>query len=377
MIKVVIASKHFYPLLTGTESQFLTFAQSLQKKGIDTQVITSRFNKSLAKKDIINYIPVTRLFSFGKGFLYDLSCAISFFIWLIMKRRNYDIIHITTASSVSFASIIAAKFLKKKSILTVSSPDIELAKIKQSFFSPILFYILKHADRYIALSEELIVEFKRHGFDDCKICYIPNGVNIDKFRPLLQSEKDHLKSLLKLPNKKIITFVGQLKYRKGIDVLLKSWKQIAIHRDDIYLLIIGAGIEFDRFLNLSKEIGIEKSIFFTGELKNVEQYFQISDIFVFPSRKEGCPNVLLEAMSTGLPIVATPIGGIVDIIRHMENGILIKEISVDSLTDGINFLVNNQAFAQKLGKQAREYIKNHFSIGHIANKYIELYGNLI
>lgn len=375
MIKVVIASKHFYPIIAGSEKQILTLAKALQKKNIDIQVITSRFDKCLAKKDIIDRIPVTRLFSFGKKFLYDLSCAISFFIWLIMKRKNYNLIHITTVSSVSFTSIIAAKFLKKKSILKVSTaaPYGEFVKIKQSFLFPILFRILKHADRYIALSKELEEELKMLGFDNCKICNIPNGVNTDKFRPLSHPEKYQLRSLLKIPNKKIITFAGRLLFRKGIDILLNSWKRISINRRDIYLLIIGAGIEYDRLYKLAENLGIAESIAFTGEIKNIEQYFQISDIFVFPSRKEGFPNVLLEAMATALPVVATAIGGTVDIVHHMENGILIKEHCVKSLTEAIKFLINDLTFAQKLGEQARKDVEKNFSIEQIADKYIKEY----
>ena len=115
------------------------------------------------------------------------------------------------------------------------------------------------------------------------------------------------------------------------------------------------------------------NIFFLGEQTNIQNYYQLADLFVLPSLTEGFSNSLLEAMSCALPVVATKVSGTDQIISHNNNGYLIPPGDVDSLAKAMNQLIISSHITHKLGREARKTIIEQYSLKSIANRYLELY----
>ena len=208
----------------------------------------------------------------------------------------------------------------------------------------------------------------RNYVDSSKFIYIPN--------PVLEPAKQSLKKLRQTKSGKAILTIGRLHPQKGQDVLLRAFAASGLSLEGWHLYIAGTG-ELDKFLDeLSKSLQLENSVTFLGHVKDPFEYYGIADIFVLPSLYEGMPNVLLEAMSCSLPIITTKASsGIVDLIDHNENGLLVKTGDENELRNAILLLAENRTIRYKLGKKARETILQ-YNLPTIMLKWDELISRL-
>jgi glycosyltransferase involved in cell wall biosynthesis len=379
-MKICMINKYFYPWLGGREKQTQLLCHKLNGQNVETKVLTSQFQKNLPKSEFIEGTEVVRVPVLGRGVLFNLTSALSFLFWLVAHRKTYQILHIHNASCVSFPAIIAAKFLRKKTVLTkgtVGKLDGDFDKIGKSFFAPLLFRILGYVDLYIAVSKAVKQEIIEYGFPEDKILLLPNGVDTHKYKPISSSEKLKMKKNFGLPSQQIVTFVGRLIYRKGVDILVEAWKRVVSICSDVHLAIAGDGPEFKNLKRLAETLNLGEKVTFLGRIENVHKILQVSDFFVFPSRQEGLANAMLEAMASGLPIVATSIDGIIDVIKDGTNGILVKSNSSQELADALVKLVRNHELARYLGQRARLTVKDKYSLDQNVLRHKQTYERLL
>ena len=212
-----------------------------------------------------------------------------------------------------------------------------------------------------------------------KITAIPNGVDEHTFTPVAEDEKQDAKRLLGYPQKVLVTYTGSMKRQKGLDVLLKAWRQVSRVRGDAQLLMVGKTkpeAEFRYLTELARALGIERSVTFTGETHDVRNYLRATDVFVLPSYLEGLSNSMLEALSCGLPTVVTDVPGLEDIIAHGVNGWIVPPGDPDALADGIITVLGNSDLAAALGQAARALVLERFSIRQVAVSYEEMIRDL-
>ena len=160
-------------------------------------------------------------------------------------------------------------------------------------------------------------------------------------------------------------------------MLLDDFKTLKEDGVTAHLTIIGDGPDRDKLQNLARDAGVNDSISFCGAVEDIIPYLQKSALFVLPSLSEGLSNVLLEAMACGLPIVATRVGGNIDLIRDGENGILVETENSNQLSEAMKKLLQDKALAKKLGSEARKTVEQRFSLISIADRYLSLYQKLI
>jgi glycosyltransferase involved in cell wall biosynthesis len=125
------------------------------------------------------------------------------------------------------------------------------------------------------------------------------------------------------------------------------------------------------------KLDIADNVHFIGQVANVDEFYQLSDIFVLPSYAEGMPNALLEAMACGLPVIASRIGGVVDVVEEGKTGILFESGNVAELSSALKRLLEDGALRRKLGAEARKTIIEKFSIDKVVYEYIGLYKKLL
>ncbi|MCP4295541.1 MAG: glycosyltransferase family 4 protein, partial [Proteobacteria bacterium] len=180
---------------------------------------------------------------------------------------------------------------------------------------------------------------------------------------------------------KIILFSSRLVVRKGLDVIIDAWPKILEEHPEALLLVLGNGVDQPDSVEEDVKKFVENTglsgIKFLGESSTPERFCGISDVFVFPSRKEGFPNALLEAMTTGLPVVASRIGGVTDIVTSDHLGLLFRSDDSDDLADKLLLIMENHQKASDRCKKRREYMLENFSFELIASKYYFLYRSLI
>jgi glycosyltransferase involved in cell wall biosynthesis len=201
------------------------------------------------------------------------------------------------------------------------------------------------------------------GIPEDRIENIPNGIEVTAdFKKNYSSR-----------NRKVI-FVGNLSQQpaKGIDILFKAWRMVIAAHPDASLSIIGDGPlkQYEDFLSAHQ---LNKTVTLLGKRSDVKVLLMDADIFVLPSRREGMPNALMEAMLLGLPCIATDISGSQDLIKHEVNGLIVPPADVTRLSSAILFMMAEPDQAARMGTAARETICTYNTMDLVANRYLALY----
>jgi len=214
-----------------------------------------------------------------------------------------------------------------------------------------------------------------------KISYIPHGLSLPRFLQRPQARAYLMRRIQRIiPASTIVVgTIAELTPNKRLEDLIDAFMiaQEAVRSRRMILCIIGAGEEKQALARRVLETAgaLRKEIFFLGFIPDASDYLRGFDLFVLPSSKEGLPYILMEAMSAGLPIIATSVGGVPDLIADKTDGILVSPRRPDAIAEAIVGIVRDPAHAFALGAHAREKIKKVASLDDMVKKTAELYAN--
>ena len=374
-MKILHVIERFYPLIGGAEVQALQLIKKQLVKGINANVLTRKVDSKLKDSEEFEKIKIFRIEPKG---LEASKLKFAWNVYKFIKDSDYDLIHVHGVYSLfGMAAVLSNKKVIGK--ITNSRGSLKQNKLIKFF----KLFIFKKIDKLIAISNQIQSEVHQMGFKDPQIAVIPNGVDIDKFKNgPLGILKKKLKRKLNLPqDKKIAIFSGRLVQQKGLDILLKAMIEVIKKEPNILLLVFGTGKLQEKNLEEENKLFIDQNklnqnIKLMGNVYNLEDYLKAADFFFFPTRREGLPNALLEAAASGLPIVASRIGGNVDIIENGYNGLLFESENVEELSEKIITLIENKEMQEKFSKNARNTVVNKFSLDIVTEKYVNLYQNL-
>jgi glycosyltransferase involved in cell wall biosynthesis len=376
--RVCVVCPVYHPGLGGIGRQAVSLTTELHKRGLNIFVITRKLKNvpsfSSEVKSIRLWAARPSVYRIeAKTFLNILTSAtfsVNLLYTLIKKKKDYDIVHFHGASIPLITTLPFLKILKKKVIAKVSSAKlgIEAGSFygRYGFLGKFFISLLKNVNVFVAISNEIEEGLICEGYDKNRIHRIPNFVDLTLFHP--GYERSGLN--------KTIVFSGALERRKGVHILLEAWKTIHKEFPDVHLIILGDGPEKAYLHAMAKDLNISDSITFKGQVNNVTDYLHNAYIFVLPSLQEGLPNSLLEAMACGLPVIASKIGGVIDIVENGRSGILFEPGNISDLTYAIRTLLENDEVRNKLRTEAVKRIAEKFSIDRIAEEYIILYRKL-
>lgn len=359
----------FHPHLGGAEQQALMLAEQLIKRGMKVSVLTRTF-KGLPSFEVIRGVPVyRRIRTLSRGKWFGLSYMVSTLWFLFRNRNSYDIIHCHLLGFHSAVAVLLKWLFGKKTISLVGAtgPVSDFLQMKNIFMGNFFLRMIARSDRLILLCSKSREEALAEGFFPAQLVYIPNGVDTACFKPDPDIGK----------RGNTITFIGRLDYLKGVDILLQAFSRLISAGIPARLDILGDGPERNNLEIMSQQLGINDAVTFHGAVHGVAPYLQCSALFVLPSLSEGMPNVVLEAMACGLPVVATRVGGIVDIIEDGANGLLVDAQRPDQLYEAMQRLFTDRQLADRLARQALKTIEQQFSLDTIVNRYSALYQALM
>jgi sugar transferase (PEP-CTERM/EpsH1 system associated) len=205
-----------------------------------------------------------------------------------------------------------------------------------------------------------------------KITTIVNGIDGSKYRPDI--EKKAKKEELGLdPQAPVIGTIGRLVKEKGIEYLIMALKTIVADYPGIRLMIVGQGILQQSLRELVNQNGLKDNVFFTGSRLDTPQLYKVFDLFVLPSISEGLPMVLLEALASGCPIIATEVGGIPSLIQHGVNGSLVPPKDPDSLSKEILKLLGDAEKRSEYIENGLKIFNQSYDVRIMTKKYESLY----
>jgi len=207
-----------------------------------------------------------------------------------------------------------------------------------------------------------------------KIRLIPNGVDIELFHPINKKHRSEISAELGVdPKYPIVSTICQLTHQKHVDVFIKAVSHISPIQPHTQFIICGREVSasegYKKMLeNLAKRLGVKNKLVFTGFRSDIHKIFGATDIFVLSSVNEGFGRVIIEAMATELPVIATRSGGVPDIIKHGQTGYMFEPGDYISLGELIIHLLENKECAENISKAARDRVIKNFSItSHVEN----------
>ena len=386
-IKVCIVSPIFNLLIGGPGRQAVAMAQQLIEKGVAVTVIARRLSGMENEQSgiAVHYVPtlspyVYNLSDFSlQNFIISVSFALGAMARLFKLRKRYEVVQFYSASLPLLVCLPLLKVMRKKVVAktTGGRGGKEAGGLDDFFLRPLLVAVFRYTDKFIAVSKDILNRLLREGFSEDKIINIPNGVDTEMFSPMPEMESEALRKKFGFNEKKVFLYSGRLVEGKGLDLLVRAIKKVAGQSKDVLLVFIGSGDYQEKIADMASSYGLEGFVRIEGTVDNVHEYLNASDIFVFPSLSEGMPNSLLEAMACGLPVIASKIGGVVDVVEDGRSGILFEPGDISGLASAMIRLLNDNELRLRLGKEARKRIVDSFSIDRIADEYIRLYERLL
>ena len=238
-------------------------------------------------------------------------------------------------------------------------------------------YLKKSDAYYHVLSTRCQSYLISLGFRADKIVRISNGVDTERFCPNLSARPDSARA------ERDIICVARLEFPKGNDILLHAWGRMmnapAEWRAHLKprLLLVGAGSLQSQLERIATELDINDSVEFLGLHRDVIPLLQKAWGFILPSRWEGMPNALLEAMSCGVPSIATRVSGSEDIIEDGVNGLLIEPEQPDQMAQALRRLIEDTELAQRLAREGYATILSKYQLSHAAEQCLEFYYQIL
>ena len=374
---IYFVTKYFYPVIGGMEKQALTVAAALVKKGWRVQIITSRVNRSWPAQEEIDNVAIIRLPSLRLKYVGAAIFLISLLVYLYKKKSSFDVIYLFQIGYTSFVSILAAKALKKISVLKLacSGPGGDIQSNRRSLLGRLFLAGCKKADAAIALNEEVRQECISIGYPAKNLFDIPNGVDTSVYFP--SKSRECVKHSLGMPDKKIVLYTGRILFvQKRLDWLVHAISKME-DPPCFTLYIIGEGPDSDVLQCLCGQLCMNDKVRILSNVDTIAPFLQAADVFILPSEYEGISNSVLEAMASGLAVVATDIPGNRELLDDGVTGVLIPCGDDERLIAAVRSLIGDGEKAAQLGRQARAKVCRKYSLDIITQKYSDLYARLL
>ncbi|MCK6497591.1 glycosyltransferase family 4 protein [bacterium] len=354
----------FFPRVGGVEIVVSNLARSQHESGHSVIVITPRI-RGINNKVTVPYRVVHYSRPSSKRYLTrQVLLRLLWEHW----RDPFDILHCHSAYPHGY---VASSFSRLTGVPVVVTPHgpTDIMREEQIRRNPILEKRMARGMR----SAAGITAISNHIFDEIlsiggiasdKVHTIPNGVNLDDFT--------HVEKIsLEFP---YVFAMGRMVHQKGFDHLLRAFQGVIHATQDLHLLIAGEGVHRRDYEMLAASLGLEGRVQFLGLVQGTQKigFMKGAEFFICPSRFEPFGIVVLEAMASGIPVVANRVGGIVDIIEEGKQGLFAEPSSVESLRDAILSLHRNPQLRNQMAEQALARSKDYdWSI--INQRYVDVY----
>ena len=218
------------------------------------------------------------------------------------------------------------------------------------------------AHRIVVNSQAAAKRLRDEGVRAGKIAHIANGLDLARYAPVRAA----------LGNR-VVTTVANLRPGKGHEVLLDAAARVVAGHPSVRFQIVGDGPRREELVRRAEALGLSGKVTFLGHSDDVPAILRESDVFAFPSFMEASPNAVLEAMAAGLPVVASNVGGIPEVVTNGENGLLVPPGEAEALASGILRVLGDPALGAALGEAARRTAAAHFSFDRMVGEFDRLY----
>lgn len=377
---VLMIAPQFRPLVGGYERAAERLSEEMTRMGHEVTVITDCRDKRWPRMESTNGFTLRRLWCVYRPGLHIFTALLSLAAFLLLHGRHYDVFHIHQYGHHAALTAVIGRLLRRPIVLKITNTGvqgIELALAGEQKVSRLLSSLHRRVEACIATTVEAQEEAARFGISRERIRNIPNGIDVDFFKPCDLHGKAEIKRRLGLGRSLTVLYSGRLSPAKNPEGLIEAWHTIYHEMPNAELVLIGDGPLRNVLEDRVAALGLNASVRFAGLQSEVLSWYQAADIFVLPSHREGLSNSLLEAMSCGLPVVSTRVSGSTGIFSESDVGELVEVGDSPGLASALRCLLADPIRRATCGLHAREYASTTFSIQAVAEKTLALYARLV
>ena len=375
-MKICMVISASFPPKEGIGYYTYNLSRELIEKGHEVVVIT-RGSWRKTKRQVIDGIEVIKV-PFIPIYPFYLHLH-RIFVKKVFKslESQIDIVHIHTPLppliKTSHPTIITihTPMLTDNNYIEIRSIYSLLTKISARFVSyPLELKLIQSSDIVTTVSKSIAQELKEHYLNLDEVSIVYNGVDEKFFYP---------KQIKSGDGSKYIMYAGRVDREKGLFDLVKCGKFICSERSDVFFIVAGNGRDFDKLRRKIRKAGLQDRFIFLGQVDKDQmvKLYQNATLFVLPSYHEGLPGVLLEAMSCGLPVIATDVRGNRDLVSNGENGVIVPSRAPKKMAEAISILLKDKKLRKKLGKNARKTIEENYTWNAVSNRILGYYELLV
>jgi glycosyltransferase involved in cell wall biosynthesis len=296
------------------------------------------------------------------------------------KRNNFSLLHLHGYKGNILFGFIPKKFRKIPVITTLHGYTSTIKFNKMKVYEWLDQKSLSFLDAVVFVSNAMKIHPKLKNLNNKNIYVIPNGIPMSDNKVTKVNDIKNQTS-----DKKIKGFcsqgftigsIGRLSTEKGYQYLIKAVSLLEKRGINTRLILVGEGHEREFLEKLTVQSGLEGKILFTGYMDDAKNYIPFFNIYIIASLTEGLPITLLEAMQAKIPIIATKVGGIPEVLSNGQAGILIDSCSPDAIVQAVIKLYNDKELSKQLTNKAHRRVNEDFSSKRMAAKYLDVYENL-
>ena len=370
-LRIAMIIQSYLPRLGGAEKQLATVCRKLRQRGLEPTIITRRY-PGMRAFEVIDQTPVYRVPTPQPKSL-AAFCYILFGLRKI-KQIQPQVVHAHELLSPTDMAVLGKKLWRIPVAVKVLRGGKlgDLYKLNHRASGRARIRRMKnYVDVFLAISREISEELMQEGIAAQRCRFIPNGVDVDVYKPLPEKERVQLRQLMQLPEGFLCMYSGRLAPEKGLLTLLEAWQIFLKSNSKANLLILGSG---EMEAELRSKAG--KNVTFVGHVADPKPFLQACDAFILPSATEGLSNAMLEAMACGLAVVATRVGAAPELIKDQVSGLLVNPGNVAEITEALGLLASHPADCKRFGQKSSQKVAQDYSLDNTVERLIALYGEL-
>ena len=391
---ICLVAGRFFPHYAGPSERFRRYARGLRDLGVNLRVITVRRSEGEPLVDQVDGIYVERrpVLMDGDPARTNTSRLLPSVVAGFSTTGKWpDVLQLLTPPMALDVPFLWQVRTRGCPLLMVSTMMLgEIGGLRGHLYSR---WIFSPFNRIITSSSVMTNQLAERVFSPKRLETISNGVDCQRFRPIESAEeRAELRHRFGFdPEDEIIIYVGSITPRKGVDTLVMAWQEIIRQRPQARLLLVGPYRRLqdtnkandvvnsfcDKVDSLIQQSAVPERVTITGEVKNVEDYLRIADVFVFPSTFEGMPNVVPEAMATGLPCVLTPFTGLPEEFGRPGQDYVLVEHHPRTISDAVLSLLRDSDHRLSISGNGLAWIKEKLDVQISLKKFARLYERLI
>jgi len=377
--RVVILTTYFRPVVGGVESNAERFARFLRAGRFDVRVITKRVTTSLPDKEDLDGVPIERIGPYGErssaGKWRLLPAA---FGWLVRNKAAYDVVCCVDYRAVGVAAIAARALTGRPVLLQAQTPG---NLLDSSLLAQPIIAVYRRADAFACISHALEQEAIAAGVPAGRVHLVPNPVDTARFKPASPSQRQALRAALGLTAGSVVClFVGRLSREKGVMDLMAAWNDA--RPANAVLLVAGPDMvnhpwdEGPAARAFAQAHHLTGSVRFLGSIADVAPLLQTADIVIQPSHFEALGLSAVEALASGVPVIASGVGGLLDFVTDGDNGLLCPPQDPGALAARIRTLVADEVLRQRLSARARPSVADQYDEQRVFTRFADLLGQI-